>query len=362
MKVYIKNRKRKKGQFQFYMHQFVEAAIRRDIVCKNDIVFDIAFKAKATSASISRLRSSVFKRRRATTESAKTNVTIPVDGGNTLRKFAMLLYPWLNKKNKRKAIIITSTGATFFRNAFPFFFRYEVIPVLWDVWPSTWIKLYHDLRLFNCKTVFVTAKYMADKISRDLGIQAHWITEGIDLKDYNKGQDLVERPIEVYELGRQKKEYHAILDELHRLGIIKQYYRNTYAEDGALRQLAFPTADALLENLPKTKVLISFPLNDTHPQKAGSLETLTQRYWEAMLSRCLIVGRAPKELIDFIGYDPVVNIDWEKPAEQMKEILSDISSYQSLVDKNYAIALEKASWDNRIDEIIKILSAENYTF
>lgn len=256
---------------------------------------------------------------------------------------------------------MTSTGATFFRNAFPFFFRYEVIPVLWDVWPFTWGKLYNDLRLFNCKIVFVTAKYMADKISKDLGIQAHWITEGIDLKDYKKGQNLDERPIEVYELGRQKKEYHAILEELYRLGAIKQYYRNVYNEDGKLLKLAFPTADALLENLPNTKILISFPLIDTHLQKAGSLETLTQRYWEAMLSRCLIMGRAPKELIDFIGYDPVVNIDWEKPAEQITKVLNEISDYQSLVDKNYAVALEKASWDIRIDEIIKILDGQDYT-
>lgn len=101
MKVYIKNRKRKKGQFQFYMHQFVEAAIRRNIVAKGDIVFDVAFKMKAASACVSRLRSLLIKKRRGA-DATNTNSAIPVDGGNSLRKIAMLLYPWLNKKTSGK--------------------------------------------------------------------------------------------------------------------------------------------------------------------------------------------------------------------------------------------------------------------
>ena len=31
-------------------------------------------------------------------------------------------------------------------------------------------------------------------------------------------------------------------------------------------------------------MMVCFPQCDTNPMKAGNLETLTQRYWEAMLS------------------------------------------------------------------------------
>ena len=157
-----------------------------------------------------------------------------------------------------------------------------------------------------------------------------------------------------------QKEYHTILEELHQRGIVKQYCRNIYNVAGGLQSLAFPTADDLLKNLPNIKIIVSFPQVDTHPEKAGSLDTLTQRYWEAMLSRCLIVGRAPGELIELIGYDPVINVDWKNPEKQMEIILSNITDYQELVDRNYAVALQKAPWSSRIVDLVEILNGEGY--
>lgn len=353
MKVYIKNRKRKEGQFQFYMHQFVESAIINGIKPKNDLLFDVAFWLNSLKVRLVHLRNNKEKRR--------TSNSIPdVNGSSFLRKLAKLLYPLLNKKTKKKAIIVASTGNTFFRNSFPFFYHYEIIPILWDVWPSTWESLYKDLIYFDCKIVFVTVEAVGRKISSDLNIPVYWIPEGIDLNDYKKGESLLDRPIEIYELGRQKKEYHSVLENLFQLGIIKKYCKNTYSESGTLQKLAFETTSELIEGLAKTKILVSFPLIDTHPDKAGGLETLTQRYWEAMLSRCLMVGRAPEELIKFIGYDPVINIDWHKPGEQLECLLNHISDYQELVDKNYKVALEKASWNARIITLIEVLKRENY--
>lgn len=140
----------------------------------------------------------------------------------------------------------------------------------------------------------------------------------------------------------------------------KSLVRNEYAADGSLLKLAYPTAESLLQHLPDVKVIISFPQCDTHPENAGNLETLTQRYWEAMLSRCLIVGRAPKELIDLIGYNPVVDVDWSAPEEQLTYILNHITDYQNFVNKNYDAALKYASWDSRIKQIKSILESEGY--
>ena len=105
--------------------------------------------------------------------------------------------------------------------------------------------------------------------------------------------------------------------------------------------------------MPKIKVIISFPQSDTHPERAGEIETLTQRYWEAMLSRALVVGRAPKELVDMAGYNPVVEVDWDNPQEQLCRILENIGSYQEFVNKNYEFAFRNASWDIRVQHLIK---------
>lgn len=360
MKVYIKSRKRKKNQFQFYMQQFVEAATEQGVISKGAVLFDLLFKLNSMTLALSRLRAPKGNSKKREPEGDKTGAVAVHGNGGTFRKLALLPYPYFRNKKKKKAIIVTSRGEALFKNAFPFFYNYEIIPMLWDVWPNSWDSLFQDLKLFKCKIVFVTVQAVAEKITRELGIQAYWIPEGIDPAGYQKGQELWDREIEVYELGRQQKEYHTILEELHQRGIVKQYCRNIYNVAGGLQSLAFPTADDLLKNLPNIKIIVSFPQVDTHPEKAGSLDTLTQRYWEAMLSRCLIVGRAPGELIELIGYDPVINVDWKNPEKQMEMILSNITDYQELVDRNYAVALQKAPWSSRIVDLVEILNGEGY--
>lgn len=362
MKVYIKIRKKKKGQFQFYMQQFVDSAVCQGFSAKGTTMYRIFLLLDSIQAKVANVRTSIVRNKN---NKANVKGRVPVaacpGGAGTLRKLALLPYPYLSKKKKQKAILITSRGDALFKNAFPFFYRYEIIPMLWDVWPGSWETLFRDLKFFECKTIFVTVKAMAEKISRELNIQAYWVPEGIDPTGYEKGPNLCDRPIEVYELGRQKKDYHAVLEELHQKGIIKQYCRNTYNDDGGLQQLAFPTADELLANLPKIKIVISFPQVDTHPMRAGGLDTLTQRYWEAMLSRCLIIGRAPVELVEFIGYNPVIHVDWQNAAKQIADILDNISDYQEMVDKNHKVALEKAPWCSRITDILKTLQNSGYT-
>lgn len=320
--IYIKDKKRKKHEFQFFMHQFIEAGIQQGFHAKKE-----------------------FRNTRLT----KTIV-------QSLDKSKLLSF--LQKTKKNKQIIIASQGENLLEAVFPYF-KYEIIPMLWDVWPYTWKKLLITLQKLQVKTCFVTSRQVADKISQELGINCFWIPEGINITDYHFGNKLEERTIDVYELGRQHSHYHIHMMEMIKKRQIKSYIGNTYTSNGKLKSLAFPTADDLIQNLPKIKIVICFPQTDTHPQRAGKVETLTQRYWEAMLSRCLIVGRAPQELIDFIGYNPVIQVDWNNPEKQMNEILSNIQLYQDLVDKNYKTAQIQASWDNRIKQIIQILSHLN---
>lgn len=61
-----------------------------------------------------------------------------------------------------------------------------------------------------------------------------------------------------------------------------------------------------------------------------------------------MVGHAPQELIDFIGYNPVIELtDTISPEEQIADVIEHIEDYQSLVDKNRETA-EKLGDENEM--------------
>ena len=183
MDLYIKDRQRKKGEFQFFMHQFVESAVRLGIGPKKEFARRMPFRYRMIKA---------------------------------MRHFLKMSHG-IGVGTFSKSIIITSNGRNLFHESFPYY-RYQIIPMLWDVWPYCWDTLYEDLKLLKCKTVFVTVREIAEKISTDLGIKAYWIPEGIDIKDYDKGKNLAAREIDVYELGRQKQEYDTIVKQMLKTG------------------------------------------------------------------------------------------------------------------------------------------------
>lgn len=334
MKVYIKNRKRRRDDYMYFMQSFVEAAIACDIKVQKQYFF----------------------------QNKKLENKI-VHFADTILTLINKYLPFLIQK--KKAIIITSAGDTIFKESFPYFYNSEIIPMLWDVWPARWKGVSYNLQYLKCKLCFVTVRSVAERIKREIGIDAYWIPEGICIADYQKGDPLVMRENDILELGRQHPLYHNILEILEQENHIHGYARNTYYPNGNYKTLAFPKANELIEALPTFKIVISFPRTITHPEQAGNMETLTQRYWEGMLSGCLIIGKAPQELIDLIGYNPVIDIDLSASEadliEQIKTILQNISIYQDLVDKNYKTALQYASWNQRIEQIKVILTQHGYT-
>ena len=70
-----------------------------------------------------------------------------------------------------------------------------------------------------------------------------------------------------------------------------------------------------------------------------------------MLSRVIIIGKAPKELVDILGYNPVISLDRENFANQIKDILEHVEDYQDLVDKNREMALKLGDWKERAKAI-----------
>ena len=99
----------------------------------------------------------------------------------------------------------------------------------------------------------------------------------------------------------------------------------------------------------RDKVTITLPRSMTQPEVAGDIETLTQRYWECMFSRMVMVGHAPQELIDFIGYNPVIELSDKISAEELiADVIEHIEDYQALVDKNRETAERLGSWEMRM--------------
>ena len=62
-----------------------------------------------------------------------------------------------------------------------------------------------------------------------------------------------------------------------------------------------------------------------------------------------MVGHAPQELIDFIGYNPAIELsDKISPEELIADVIEHIEDYQSLVDKNRETAEKMGSWEMRM--------------
>lgn len=329
MKIYVKNRTRRKDEFQFFMHQFVEECIRQGFITKADRLPTYRFYLRSV-----------------------------------LRRILVLLYRCVHSVGlvrHKGALLVTGNGVTITDEFFPYYFKYECVPFLWDCWPSTWKRMYDAFKLYDVRLMFCTSRQVVEMINRDLNVKAYWIPEGIDESGYKNEKRLNDREYDVFEMGRQMPKLHSLLQKLHGDSLIRGYHTSNINPDGTLPKdnVAYSEME-LKEIMSQSKIMICFPQCDTNPGRGGNIETLTQRYWEAMLSGCVMLGRAPQELIDLIGYNPVIDVDWNDPEHQIKQILENVNDYQELVDKNYYVAKEKASWKYRIPMVKEILEGNGY--
>ncbi len=235
-------------------------------------------------------------------------------------------------------------------DTFPDYLYYEIIPVFWDCWPrhigqvSDWLNKHH------VKTAFFTSSQTAEKIRESCpGVNACYMPEAIETNLYKAGGTLSERKYDYLEFGRCCN------------------YVDTSSLSSAVRVLssrnekgALATRQLLIDALADSKITICLPRSVNQPDIAGDIETLTQRYWECMLSRVIIIGKAPRELVDIIGYDPVVELHKDKFAMQVEGILAHLDDYQELVDKNRVTALKHGDWIRRVEEMRNVLQTNGY--
>jgi hypothetical protein len=237
-----------------------------------------------------------------------------------------------------------------FRKAMPFFLADGCKSAyIFDAWPQNQDRY----RLFAdaCRLdhLFVSSSQGAAALAGLVRSTAcHWIPEAVSPADYQLASPPA-RDVDVLQLGRRFDGYHRLInDDLVRRGKIYVYEK----EPG---QIIFPTRHSLIEGLLRARISICAPMAMTHPEKAGGIETMTMRYLQSMLSRCLVVGHAPAEMIQVFGYNPVVEIDFSRAGAQLLEILDNFPDYQPLIDKNYQMVCEHHTWQKRWQQIVGIL-------
>ena len=216
---------------------------------------------------------------------------------------------------------------------------HEIIPFFWDCWPCFYDKVESWLKKHKVKTAIFTSSQEMTEIKRRLpDLNVVHCPEGVDTSIYKEGKELKYRDIDILEFGRPNN---IISSNIPLLNTVRTAEITPRLSDQELREM--------MEN---AKITICFPRNITHPEETGNVETLTQRYWEAMLSRMVIIGHCPQELKDLIGYNPVIEYDYStEAASQIENILCHIEDYQSLVDKNRYAALKHGDWKIRMRKI-----------
>lgn len=234
-------------------------------------------------------------------------------------------------------------------DTYPDYALYEIIPFFWDCWPDNFDIVFSWLHKHNVQTAIFTSAQFAEIVrSRFPQMNVLYITEGIDIATYKKGKDLSKRSIDLLEYGRE-------IDN-----IVKYDIPGLNHVKGKINGQIVFTQQQLIESLSDSRIVAAYPKSWTNPEQAGGIETLTQRFWECMLSRCVMVGHAPKEMIDLIGYNPVIEIDKKDPCGQVMEILSNIQDYQDFVNKNLISALRYGDWKYSIKVVMQYLTNCGY--
>lgn len=159
MKIYYKQKKRRKEEFQFFMHDFLDACREAGFASRPDVLPDYKYKIRAVC------REALW------------------------RIYSLLHTHFPRLLLRREALLVAANGSNLIDNSFPYWGRYEIVPMLWDVWPASWPRLLAALRVLDVRTCLVSSSQAAEMIRREAGITAYHIPEGITASHYRGGAE-----------------------------------------------------------------------------------------------------------------------------------------------------------------------------
>lgn len=262
---------------------------------------------------------------------------------------------WKSKKEARLRFVepVSLTFDTFLDYA-----RYEIVPMFWDCWPCYFEKTRDWLVRHQVKTAIFSSRQTAERMREALpNVNIIWCAEAVNDSGYDKGKLLKDREIDLLEFGRANDRI-VDAEKLKQVKIDENSLKHVCTKQNGK---FIYTNEQLYQAMGNAKVTIALPRSMAQPEIAGDIETLTQRYWECMFSRMVMVGHAPQELVDFIGYNPVIEFRDDISVEDLiQEVLEHIEDYQGLVDKNWETAECLGSWNVRMKWLMGEL-AQIYT-
>lgn len=277
-------------------------------------------------------------------------------------KTARRIYKYLYKaglvrpiiRSEKYAVLVPMMGLLEW-TIFPWAYYTETVPLVFDCMPNQFDLWAEFFRRNRVSMAFFTAEMAVDHFTHALpGGKWLWLPEAIDTSGYSASTDWGDRNIDVLEFGRRYDRYHSLIkDSAQEIGWNHLYER----EKG---RLIFATKADFISGLSRSKISVCFPQSETHPERFGAMETLTQRYLESMVSGCILVGRAPQELIKLFGYDPVIPIDWAHPAEQLRRIIERPEDHESLRIRNLSMAKSMGDWKQRAAEFAAAMREHGY--
>jgi glycosyltransferase involved in cell wall biosynthesis len=249
----------------------------------------------------------------------------------------------------RKDYLIVLMGPRF-PKCFPHVFRNGLKAIyLFDAWPAYFNYIIRFVTDFKIDYLFVSSKQAAESLNKLIGKDnVFWVPEGVTPEDY-KFLPAANRNIDVLSFGRNYDNFH--LKIVEELALKKVNYIFSSANERL-----FPDKNSFTDGLSGAKISVCFPTSVTHPERAGGVETMTNRFLQSMASKCLVLGKAPEEMIHLFGYNPVVEVDMENAASQIVGILENYENYSDLVEKNYNKVVENQTWAKRWEQISTILS------
>jgi glycosyltransferase involved in cell wall biosynthesis len=250
---------------------------------------------------------------------------------------------------RRRNYMVVLMGPRF-PKCFPHFFTKGRKSVyMFDAWPLYHRNIIKFISDFNVDFLFVSSKQSAEILNKIIGKNnVIWVPEGVDADEY-KFYSIKEKHIDILSFGRNYELFHEKIVNI----LSTENVNYIFPEEG---KLVFADKNLFIEGLAKTKISVCFPTNLTHNERAGEIETMTNRYLQSMASKCLVLGKAPAEMIELFGYNPVVEVNMDEPANQIIEILANFDSYTELIEKNYKMVVNHHTWCKRWESISTIIS------
>ncbi len=264
--------------------------------------------------------------------SAATGWKVEPPFGKELQKSARALaaaqLPFPIRKDRDLFMVMMGAHCIPFNAADWLATRGRKVAWMFDAWPRDYEALQTNVRRYKLDALFVTAKQSADRMARAIDTcTVKWCAEplvdlGFKVKPWG------DRTTDVIQFGRKYDPYHVRLAN----DMSKSHLKYVYEAEA--KKVIFPTKTEFVLGLADSKISVCFPCDLTHPERAGDVSTVTQRYFQSFASGCVVVGQTPPELVQLFGYDPVVRANLGDPAAQIEEILAVPERYAPLVRKN----------------------------